>query len=101
MRIVIENLRQDVSEDEIREALSPFAPAEKIALIKEGSMPAAVIKMEMTHRQAEVLAMRIDGLIYKGQELRAWVPLRDEEEARPQSASATAPPRVSTPGSLR
>ncbi len=78
MRILIENLHQDVSEDEIRAALSPFAPVAKIALIKEGSRPAAVIEMEMTRTQAEVLAMRIDGLIHKGQELRAWVPLRDE-----------------------
>ena len=78
MRIMIENLRQDASEDEIREALSPFAPIRKVALIKEGGMPAAVIEMEMTRTQAEVLAMRIDGLIHKGQELRAWVPLRDE-----------------------
>ncbi len=78
MRIVIENLRQDVSEDEIREALSPFAPIEKITLIKEGSTPVAIIAMEMTHRQAEALAIRIDGFIHKGQELRAWVPLRDE-----------------------
>ena len=78
MRIMIENLRQDASEDEIRAALSPFAPVEKIALIKEGSAPLAVIEVEMTRTQAEVLAMRIDGLIHKGQELRAWVPLRDE-----------------------
>jgi hypothetical protein len=78
MRIMIENLRQDASEDEIRAALSPFAPVEKIALIKEGSAPLAVIAMEMTRTQAEALAMRIDGLIHKGQELRAWVPLRDE-----------------------
>ena len=78
MRIVIENLRQDVSEDEIREALSPFAPIEKIALIKEGSAPLAVIAMEMTRTQAEALAIRIDGFIHKGQDLRAWVPLRDE-----------------------
>jgi hypothetical protein len=34
--------------------------------------------MEMTRTQAEAFAMRIDGLIHKGQELRAWVPLRDE-----------------------
>jgi hypothetical protein len=78
MRIVIGNLHQDVSEDEIRAALSLFAPVEKIALIKEGSAPLAVIAMEMTRTQAEALAMRIDGLIHKGQELRAWVPLRDE-----------------------
>ena len=78
MRIVIDNLPHDVSEDEIRQDLSPFAPVEKIALIKEGSMPTAVIQMEMTRTQAEVLAMRIDGIIYKGQELRAWAPLRDE-----------------------
>jgi hypothetical protein len=78
MRIMIENLRQDVSEDEIRAALSPFAPVEKIALIKEGSAPLAVIAMEMTRGQAEALAIRIDGLIHEGRELRAWVPLRDE-----------------------
>ena len=78
MRIVIENLRQDVSEDEIRVALSPVAPVGKIVLIKEGSMPTALIEMGMTRTQAEVLAMRIDGLIYKEQELRAWALLRDE-----------------------
>jgi hypothetical protein len=78
MRIMIENLHQDVSEDKIRAALSPFAPVEKIALIKEGSAPLAVIAMEMTRAQAEALAMRIDGLIHEGRELRAWVPLRDE-----------------------
>jgi hypothetical protein len=75
---MIENLRQDASEDEIRAALSPFAPVEKIALIKEGSAPLAVIAMEMTRTQAEALAIRIDGLIHEGRELRAWVPLRDE-----------------------
>lgn len=74
MRIVIENLPHEASEDEIREALSPFAPVEKIALIKEGNMPAAVIEMEMTRAQADALAKRISGRFYKGQELRAWVP---------------------------
>lgn len=75
MRIVIDNLPQDVTEDEIRKELSSFAPVEKIALIKEGSTPAAIIEMEMTREQAEVLASRIQGRIHKGRELRAFVPL--------------------------
>ena len=74
MRIVIENLPHDVSEDEIRQALSPFAPAGTITLIKEGSMPSAVIAVDMTHTAAVTLARRIDGHFYKGQRLRAWVP---------------------------
>lgn len=74
MRIVIENLPRDVSEDEIRQDLSPFAPVENIALIKEGNMPTAVIEMEMTHAEAVALAMRIDGRFHKGRTLRAWVP---------------------------
>ncbi len=39
MRIVIENLPKDVSEEEIREALKPFAQVGAIKLIKEGSAP--------------------------------------------------------------
>ena len=74
MRIVIDNLHQDVTEDEIRKELSSFAPVEKIALIKEGSTPAAIIEMDMTREKAEVLASRIQGRIHKGKELRAFVP---------------------------
>ena len=74
MRIVIENLPRNVSEDEIRKDLSPFAPVEKIAMATEGSMPTAVIEMGMTRAQAIMLATRIDGLIRKGQRLHAWVP---------------------------
>ena len=73
MRIVRENLPRDVSEDEIRKDLSPFAPVEKIALVKEGSMPTAVIELVMTRAQPIMLATRIDGLIRKGQRLHAWV----------------------------
>lgn len=75
MRIVIENLHRDVSEDDIRKNLSSFAPVGKIALVKEGSMPTAVIEMDMTRAQPILLATRIDGLIRKGQRLHAWVPL--------------------------
>jgi hypothetical protein len=77
MRIVIGNLPDDVSEDGIRGALSPFAPIDKIKLVKEGDTPSALIEMEMTREQAEALAKRIHGRIYKGRELRAWVPLMD------------------------
>ena len=77
MRIVVANLPDDVSEEEIRTALSPFAPVEKIKLVKESSAPTAVIDMEMTRAQAETLAKRIQGRIFQGRELRAWVPVMD------------------------
>jgi RNA recognition motif-containing protein len=77
MRIVVANLPDEVSEDGIREALSPFAPVEKIKLVKESGTPSALIEMEMTRLQAEALAKRIHGRIYQGRDLRAWVPLMD------------------------
>jgi RNA recognition motif-containing protein len=77
MRIVIGNLPDDVSEDSIREALKPFAPVERIKLVKESGTPSAVIEMEMTRASAEALAKRISGRIYQGRDLRAWVPAMD------------------------
>ena len=77
MRIVIGNLPDDISDDGIREALSPFAPVDKIKLVKEGGAPGAVIEMEMTRTAAEALAQRINGRLYKGRALSAWVPVRD------------------------
>ena len=74
MRIVIGNLPDDVSEESIREALKPFAPVEKVKLVKESGAPSAVIEMEMTRASAEALAKRISGRIYQGRDLRAWVP---------------------------
>jgi hypothetical protein len=50
---------------------------ENIKLVKEGDTPSALIEMEMTREQAEGLAKRIHGRIYRGRELRAWVPLMD------------------------
>jgi RNA recognition motif-containing protein len=77
MRIVIGNLPDDVSEEGIRTALSPFAPVEKIKLVKDSGTPSALIEMEMTRPQAEALAKRIQGRLYQGRELRAWVPAMD------------------------
>jgi RNA recognition motif-containing protein len=77
MRIVIGNLPDDVSEDGIRTALSPFAPVDKIKLVKESGTPTAVIEMEVTRAQADVLAKRISGRMYQGRALNAWVPLMD------------------------
>ena len=77
MRIVVGNLPDEVSEEGIREALSPFAPVDKIKLVKESGAPSALIEMEMTRQQAEALAKRIQGRIHKGRELRAWVPVMD------------------------
>jgi RNA recognition motif-containing protein len=77
MRIVIGNLPDQVTEEGVREALSAFAPVDKITLIKESGTPSALIEMEMTRAQAEALAKRIHGRMYQGRELRAWVPTMD------------------------
>ena len=77
MRIVIGNLPDDASEESIREALKPFAPVEKVKLVKESGAPSAVIEMEMTRASAEALAKRISGRIFQGRGLRAWVPAMD------------------------
>jgi RNA recognition motif-containing protein len=75
MRIVIGNLPDDVTEEAIREALSPFAATDTIKLVKESGTPSAVIEVEMPRAQAEALAKRIHGRIFQGRDLRAWVPL--------------------------
>lgn len=77
MRIVIGNLPDDVSEEAIRDALSPFAPVDAIKLVRESGSPSAIIEMAMTRDQAEALAKRVEGRIYQGRPLRAWVPVMD------------------------
>ncbi len=77
MRIVIENLPKDVSEEEIREALSQWAQVGTIKLIKEGSAPGTLIEVE-SRELADALVRHINGYFYKGRELAAWVPLWNE-----------------------
>ena len=77
MRIIVGNLPDDVTEDGIREALSDVAPVTSVKLVPEGGAPSAMIEMEMTRGQAEALARRIQGRLYQGRELRAWVPIFD------------------------
>jgi len=77
MRVVIENLPNDVSEEEIREALRPFAEVGTLKLIKEGSAPATLIEVG-SREQADALVRRINGHYYKGRRLAAWVPLWNE-----------------------
>ncbi|HSH06160.1 MAG TPA: RNA-binding protein [Burkholderiales bacterium] len=77
MRIVIGNLPDDVTEEGIQDALSAFAPVSAIKIIHESGTPSAVIEMEMTKADADALAKRIQGRIYEGRELRAWVPIMD------------------------
>jgi RNA recognition motif-containing protein len=77
MRIVVGNLPDNVTEEGIREALSSFAPVDKIQLVKESGTPSAVIDMEMSRPQAEALAKRINGRLYHERTLRAWVPVMD------------------------
>jgi len=77
MRIVIGNLPDDVTEQAIQEALSAFAPVDAIQLVRESGAPSAVIEMEMAKPQADALAARIQGRIFQGRALRAWVPIMD------------------------
>ncbi len=75
MRIMIGNLPNDATEDGLREVLAGVAPVDSIKVFKEGSAPSAMIEMEMTKLQADLLVKRIQGRIYKGSELRAWLPV--------------------------
>jgi len=77
MRIVIGNLPDDVTEEGIQDALNPFAAVDSIKLMRESGAPTAVIDMEMSKADADALANRIQGRIYEGRELRAWVPIMD------------------------
>jgi len=77
MRIIVGNLPDDVTEDGIREALGAFADVNAISLVKESGTPSAIIEVVMSRQQAEALAKRIHGRMYKGRDLRAWVPAMD------------------------
>lgn len=77
MRIVVGNLPDNISEENIRHALSPFAPPESVSLAKEGATLSAIIEMEISRVQADALAKRIQGRVVEGRALRAWVPLMD------------------------
>ena len=77
MRILIGNLPDEVSEEGIREALSAFAPVEAIKLFNESGKPTALIELETSREHAEALAKRIQGRIYQGRPLNAWVPIMD------------------------
>jgi len=77
IRIVVGNLPDDVTEEGIRTVLSEFAPVDKIRLTKASGAPSAIIELETSRPHAEALAKRLDGRIYHGRPLRAWVPLMD------------------------
>jgi len=77
MRILIGNLPDEVTEEGIREALSAFAPVDAIKLFNESGKPTALIELETSREHAEALAKRIQGRIYQGRPLNAWVPIMD------------------------
>jgi len=77
MRIVIGNIPDDSTEDSVREALSSFAMTGPITINRDGSAPTAMIEVEMTKEQAQALARRIQGRMYEGRALTAWVPSMD------------------------
>ena len=74
MRVVIENLPNDISEEGVREALNSFGQVGTVKLIKEGAAPAVLVEVG-SRGQADALVRRINGRFYKGREIRAWVPL--------------------------
>jgi len=77
MRIVIQNLPKEVSEEEVREALKPFAEVGAIKLITEGSSPTTLVEVE-SGELADRLVSHINGHFYKGQRVAAWMPLWNE-----------------------
>lgn len=77
MRIVISNLPDEASEEGVAQALSGIAPVNAVKVVTEGNQPLAIIDMDMTREQAEALADRIRGRIYRGKPLMASVPLMD------------------------
>jgi hypothetical protein len=74
MRIVIANLPDDITEEQLRASLQGFAPPEKVSLQKQSDTPSAVIEMDITRAQAEALAKRISSHNFGGRTLTAWVP---------------------------
>ena len=77
MRIVIGNLPDQATEEGVAEALGAIAPVNSVKLVSEGGAPLAIIDMDMTRPQAEALADRIKGRIYRGRPLTASVPVMD------------------------
>jgi hypothetical protein len=78
MRIVIDNLPDDVTEEGIREALSAFASVEAIKLFHDSGKPLVLIELEGSSREyAESLAHLIAGRTYNGRILNAWAPVMD------------------------
>jgi hypothetical protein len=77
VQIVIENLPQDVSEEQIREALSRWAQVGEIKLIREGSSPATIVQVD-SRALADSLVKHINRHFYKGRALAAWTPLWDQ-----------------------
>jgi RNA recognition motif-containing protein len=80
MRIVIENLPRDATEDSVYEALGPFAELGRITIVRQCKEPLAVVVVNMTRIQAQAFVSRIDERIYHGHRLHAWVPLWDDEQ---------------------
>jgi hypothetical protein len=74
MRIMIGNLPADAAEESLREALAAFVPVESVRLFVEGGAPTAMIETDMGQLQADALCRRIQGRLYQGRPLNAWVP---------------------------
>jgi RNA recognition motif-containing protein len=74
MQIVVGNIPEDSTEDSLREALESFTLTESITINRDGSVTTALIDVVMTRDQAQALAKRIQGRMYKGRALTAWVP---------------------------
>lgn len=77
MRIVVGGLPDHVTEEGIRNALSPFAPVEAISLAHDSGKPVAVIDLELPREDCEALVRRIHGRLYHGNMLTAWMPAMD------------------------
>jgi len=78
MRIVIEHIAHDATEDSIRAAFTTFAEVGKVTLLVHCRDPLAIIEVKMTQAQAQAMASRINDRIHEGHRLNAWVPLSND-----------------------
>jgi hypothetical protein len=77
MRIMIGNLPADATEEGVAESLGLVAPVGRVTMVREPdpANPLAIVQIALSREDADALARRIEGRIYKGKPLTAWVPL--------------------------
>jgi RNA recognition motif-containing protein len=77
MQIVVRELPHDVTESDVRELVSRYGGVRNIRLKKEGSeqRATAVVTMEGERSDGEVIASKLNGILWHGRKLNVMCPL--------------------------